>query len=556
MKIVKIQMTAAVFLSAMVLMTACRSGPSPDASLSLAGPWKIIAADNDAYRSPGYNDESWDTINLPGTFMPYLAGKEKKLSGIVWLRKTLTLPGDFRRRDLGLIMGRIANADETYFNGERIGSTGRFPPDEHSMWNHPRHYLVPKSVIREGRNIITMRVSYNTYGEILGDMYLTDITSWSESKDLDYFFRIVFSYIIIAMGVPFFIISLFHYLRKRDSQEYLFYFLQLLCGLVIIFDHSTHWNMYGTILNRFKILGFAWVALNVTHPIFLHRIYGLERKKTEVLLWIYFAVVLFIGIFFTTPGRLRVHGLLLITVTTAIGFYNLSCHLYALAVKKPLARLFSFFGIIVILGAIHDGIVYFYKFAFIPAPALFQNMIFYYSAFTLYVGTALVIVTRHVTVQNDIDAVKNNLEKSLSEYSRLYEEISDSRSMARQYIVNTDRAEEKIQKVLAYISKNYRDDISREGMAAMVDIHPDNLGRIFKIVTGMKMGDYINKLRIRDSIDLLASTESTIITIAFSVGFDSLRTFNRAFLKVMKTTPEQYRKMQKIANHPFITLQR
>lgn len=549
-------MGAGFIIPVMVCLAACRSGPSPDASLSLAGPWQIIAADDAAYRTPRHDDTSWDTINLPGTFMPYLAEKEKKLSGIVWLRKTLTLPDDFGLRDLGLILGRIANADETYFNGERIGTTGRFPPAEHSTWNHPRHYLVPKSLTREDRNVIAIRVSYNTYGEILGNMSLTDIASWSESRDLDYFFRIVFSYIIIAMGVPFFIISLFHFLRKRDSQEYLYYFLQLLCGLVIIFDQSTSWNIYGTMLNRFKILGFAWVALNVTHPIFLHRIYGLARKKTEALLWFYFAIVLFIGIFFTTPERLRVHGLLLITVTTAIGFYNLSCHMYALATKKPLSRLFSFFGLIVILGAIHDGVVYFYKFAFIPAPPLFQNMIFYYSALTLYVGTALVIVTRHVTIQNDIDAVKNNLEKSLSEYSRLYEEISDSRSTARSYTVNTDRAEEKIQKVLAYIHENYREDISREGMAAMVDIHPDNLGRIFKIVTGRKMGDYINKLRISDSIGLLASTENTIITIAFSVGFDSLRTFNRAFLKVMKTTPEQYRKMQKIANHPFITLQK
>ncbi|HNV47732.1 MAG TPA: helix-turn-helix transcriptional regulator, partial [Spirochaetota bacterium] len=61
------------------------------------------------------------------------------------------------------------------------------------------------------------------------------------------------------------------------------------------------------------------------------------------------------------------------------------------------------------------------------------------------------------------------------------------------------------------------------------------------IVTGRKIGDYVNELRVRDAAAMLDGTSENIIDIAFAVGFESLRTFNRAFLKVMNVTPTEYR---------------
>jgi AraC-like DNA-binding protein len=75
-----------------------------------------------------------------------------------------------------------------------------------------------------------------------------------------------------------------------------------------------------------------------------------------------------------------------------------------------------------------------------------------------------------------------------------------------------------------------------------VDIHPDNLSKLFSAHKNMRISDYINELRIRDAALLLAESDERIIDIAFSVGFESVRTFNRAFPKYMHATPEQYRK--------------
>jgi serine/threonine protein kinase/AraC-like DNA-binding protein len=101
---------------------------------------------------------------------------------------------------------------------------------------------------------------------------------------------------------------------------------------------------------------------------------------------------------------------------------------------------------------------------------------------------------------------------------------------------------EKIQKAVEYIHQNYAYEISREGLASHIGLHHDNLGRYFKLYQGKKMSDYINELRIKEAARKLQETDEKIIDIAFSVGFGSLRTFNKSFRDIMKISPAFYRK--------------
>ncbi len=516
---------------------------------SLDGVWKIQIGDDARYAAPDHDDRSWGEVRLPGSVMPLVSKKTRGIKGVLWLRKTVSFDPGLPVKDLGLILGRIAQADETYFNGERIGGMGSFPPNEHSMWNHPRHYLIPKAHIRYGRpNVIAVRLSYYIYGEMLGTLAVTSLEDWNSDRTVMNVTWIIFCYFVIAMGIPLFMIFFFFYIRRRNSQEYLFYFLQLLCGLVILVDQCTYWNLYGSILTRFRVLGWAWVALNVTHPIFLHRIYDLKRKKTEIFLWVALGVVTFIDIFFTDEQWLHFDGLLLIGATTQIGWYNLSCHISALVKKRPYAKIFSFFGIAVVLGAIHDGFIYFIKFMFLDSDILgpgFENMLFHITVFPLYMGTTLVLVSRFVKMMDEVEDLNTSLETFIIENALLNEQLKETSETRKKglYPSMNGKGEEKIQRVVDYINKNYTFDLSREGLAATVDVHPDNLGKLFKIFTNKKMGDYINELRVKDAARRLAQTDENIIDIAFSVGFDSLRTFNRVFPKFMKVTPEKYRKI-------------
>ena len=518
-----------------------------DRRTPLAGMWKIKLDDNRTYADSSCDDSNWDVIELPGTIMDYVELHRKSIKGTAWLRRKIYIDPRLKEHDIGLLLGRIGHADETYFNGEKIGGIGTIRDDAHSMWNHPRHYHVPKKLINYGGdNVIAIHLYYYLYGEILGSLAITNQEDMIASRNISYFLLIDFSYIIIAMGIPFFILFLFLYFTRFTSKEYLYYCLQLVCGLFIILDYVNYWNVYGSTLYRFKLLGISWAALNVVHPIFLHRFYELKRTTIELLLWLYLFVVIIIAVFFTTETLLKVHGMLLIIVTTPIGLYNMSCHISAIINKSPYARLFSFFGLVAIIGAIHDGIVYYFKFAYIDPPWLFQSMIFHFTAFAFFTGNALILGTRFIRMKEDMDSLNVNLKNTIEKNVYLNNRLNESKK-EKSCTLNMDKAAEKIEIVLDYIRENYREDISREGLAAKVNLHPDNLGRMFKMVTTKKIGDHINELRIQDAVKQLLETDTNIIHIAFSVGFDSLRTFNRSFVKVMGLTPEKYRKKHRVA---------
>ncbi len=102
--------------------------------------------------------------------------------------------------------------------------------------------------------------------------------------------------------------------------------------------------------------------------------------------------------------------------------------------------------------------------------------------------------------------------------------------------------EKKLKIALDFIHDNYSSDISREGLAALVDLHPDSLSRFFKQYTDNKIREYINRLRIVEAARLLRETDAAVMEIAARVGFESLTTFNRAFLKEMHSTPTKYRR--------------
>ncbi len=126
------------------------------------------------------------------------------------------------------------------------------------------------------------------------------------------------------------------------------------------------------------------------------------------------------------------------------------------------------------------------------------------------------------------------------ENALLYRTFRAEEAAGRQARI-TPAVEDKLARVMEYIRKNYTADLSREGLAAMVGLHHDSLGRFFKMHTGRKIGDYINSLRVREAARLLRESDASIVSIAFAVGFESLPTFNRVFLKEMRVSPSAWR---------------
>jgi len=103
--------------------------------------------------SPEYNSSDWSTMKIPGYWANESLGF---VNGVVWFRKEINIPVSMVGKPVQLNLGRIIDADSAFVNGIFVGTTSYQYP--------PRRYHIPPEVLKEGKNIIVVRV-INSWGK-------------------------------------------------------------------------------------------------------------------------------------------------------------------------------------------------------------------------------------------------------------------------------------------------------------------------------------------------------------------------------------------------------
>lgn len=98
-----------------------------------------------------------------------------------------------------------------------------------------------------------------------------------------------------------------------------------------------------------------------------------------------------------------------------------------------------------------------------------------------------------------------------------------------------------LQAVLLYLNDHYTQPITRRTIAKAVGCNESYISHVFTDTFGTTLTDYITSLRVGDALVLLTNTTQPISQIALSLGFGSIRSFNRAFLTRMHMSPTSYR---------------
>jgi AraC-like DNA-binding protein len=98
-----------------------------------------------------------------------------------------------------------------------------------------------------------------------------------------------------------------------------------------------------------------------------------------------------------------------------------------------------------------------------------------------------------------------------------------------------------IKDILNYCSKNYTLDLQLDTISKALHISKYYISHLFSEKLQMGFNEYIGMLRISDACKLLTSQDMSITEVAYSVGFNSTRSFNRLFLKYTGMTPRQYK---------------
>jgi beta-galactosidase len=126
--------------------------------------WKFSKGDDMAWSASEFDDSSWKAIKVPASFSS-MGYKDQESMG--WYRCKVMVPENLRGKDFLLKLGVLDDADETFFNGLKIGGTGGMPPHfdgSNAPWTKQRSYRVPASLVRDGGNVIALRI-FNNQGD-------------------------------------------------------------------------------------------------------------------------------------------------------------------------------------------------------------------------------------------------------------------------------------------------------------------------------------------------------------------------------------------------------
>ena len=95
--------------------------------------------------------------------------------------------------------------------------------------------------------------------------------------------------------------------------------------------------------------------------------------------------------------------------------------------------------------------------------------------------------------------------------------------------------------ILNYCTANFDKPISLEVLEKDLHISKYYISHTFSSRLHIGFNDYINSLRVSNACKHLRKTDKSITEISYLVGFNTMRTFNRAFKKQLGMTPKEYR---------------
>lgn len=101
-----------------------------------------------------------------------------------------------------------------------------------------------------------------------------------------------------------------------------------------------------------------------------------------------------------------------------------------------------------------------------------------------------------------------------------------------------------IYKLIHYINENFRQPLSLETLARAVGVSKYHISRTFSDKIKISFSDYLNGIRAGWARNMLLGSGKKITQIAYDCGFQSTRTFNRAFLKEYGVSPRKFRSIE------------
>ncbi|MBM7569229.1 AraC family transcriptional regulator [Paenibacillus sacheonensis] len=133
---------------------------------------------------------------------------------------------------------------------------------------------------------------------------------------------------------------------------------------------------------------------------------------------------------------------------------------------------------------------------------------------------------------------QETLDDTKDVFRQLLHELCASRQEER----DADRNDFMIETIKEIVQANYKDlNLSLQSVSELLKMSSVYVGRLFKKAEGKSLADYINEVRLQQTMLLLEKGDFTINEIMEAAGFSNQSHFFRLFKKKFGTTPREYR---------------
>jgi AraC-like DNA-binding protein len=471
--------------------------------------------DQDAVREKG----QWINKDISRLFkLPYEMSEGLQYA---WIRAEFSVKDP--ENIYGITLGRIYVTDRVFVNGILCGERGEADIGE---LHYPRNYSIPKGLLKKERNELLIYIGMipGGYGGVNGDVKLLNLQEFKREKLLGNLFYLYIPIGIFAMLLGIFANEIVHSISEVKNDTVLVVIGIISVWLVHLFTLFSPFQ-FLSLISRTKVL---WICSAVNGFLFIlflqvnFRV--LFKGLTKSFLAFQVVSVLFI-LFFGKPGAgyetVKALGATNIVLTNILAIY------FFIRIRKKMDPKTK---------------ILFALLAFVPAELIGVNILNYlYGTHGVpyihiygipFMMFLIIILNRayHLASRRKLETLKLKLMEMNAELGE-----DDRKSVV------TAQVKRKLNGLTVYIKENFNLHLTRENLAERVELSPDYLGRMFKSYTGKKINDYINDIRITEACRMLKESDEKIIDIAFNVGFESLVTFNRAFMKSRNTSPTDYR---------------
>lgn len=247
--------------------------------VDMRGTWLFKRGDDPSYRLPETEDSGWEKVPVPLNWFDLPGGA---YTGLGWYRLHLRLPDVRPGTILGIELGWIDDADETYLNGRLIGKTGVFPdpsvPGEaQHAYDRSRIYPVDSGVaVFGGDNVLAIRVhsmSYDTAGIYRGSQLIGSFELLEEKFFLNEIILSVLASLYVMIGLYY----AFLYVKRRKKYDNLIFtvFCLLLAAVTMSRGELKYW-----MLDDFHVLKIIEYVIEILLPaLFFHFVLFHFEKK-------------------------------------------------------------------------------------------------------------------------------------------------------------------------------------------------------------------------------------------------------------------------------------